>query len=339
MSAPVDRWKLGLFVVLALAVLLGGLTWLGMARLQRRMHTAYAFFDEPLVGLEPGSSVRFRGVPIGVVAGITLAPDGKHLAVRTSLFDDELAALGPDHGVFDPDGTVRPELRAQVVTSFLTQKSFVLVDFAAPFEARRQVLPFAAPANTIPTVSNTYRDLEAGMRELLRELPLLLQTTRDLMQKTQQQLTEFDLPGLGRRADEVLAEAERTLRNVDQLEVVAQTTASMRSLQALADAWRAPDGPVQTLAKDLSGVAAELRRSIAAADAAGTAEEVRAATRGLGDAGSSVAALAQDLRSELPSLRSALASIERLAALLERDPGALLHGRAQPASPLTGRDR
>ena len=132
MSAPVDRWKLGLFVLTGFGALVGSLTFAGMAQLQRPSKEAFAYFDEPVVGLEPGSSVRFRGVPIGVVDDITLASNKKHLQVRMALYDDKLVKLGLEVDELGPDKAFPSDLRAQLVTQYITQMSFVLVDFVVP---------------------------------------------------------------------------------------------------------------------------------------------------------------------------------------------------------------
>ncbi|MEO6594653.1 MAG: MlaD family protein, partial [Planctomycetota bacterium] len=94
MTAPANRWKLGLFVVGGSAAMLTGLTWLGMRQLRRAYHTSYAYFDEALTGLEEGSPVKFRGVPIGVVQEIHVASDKKHLYVQAALYDAYLRDLG-----------------------------------------------------------------------------------------------------------------------------------------------------------------------------------------------------------------------------------------------------
>lgn len=334
MSAPVDRWKLGLFVVVAIAVLLGAMTWLGMARLQRKTHEAYAFFDEPLVGLEEGSPVRFRGVPIGVVAGITVAPDKKHLAVRTALYDDKLIAIGLDPARLDAGETLPADMRAQVVTSMLTQTSFLLVDFFPAATTPVQRLPFPVPAATIPTVPNTFRNIEEGLRDLLRDLPALMRETSDLVAQARNDLAVLNLPLLGQRAASALQAADETLRNLDRLEAMQAATRSLGSVEALVEEWRAEEGPVRQLGRELGAVATELRQAIAAADAAGTAAGLRGAGAEVGSAGREIAALTQEVRAELPALRAALSAVERLAGLLERDPGALLHGRGTPSSPL-----
>ena len=78
---------------------------------------------------------------------------------------------------------------------------------------------------------------------------------------------------------------------------------------------------------ELRGLADSLRREVANARLGETTGSVRDATAAVGQLGA-------DVRSELAQLRATLAAVERLAAMLERDPGALLHGRTAPRSPL-----
>jgi hypothetical protein len=124
------------------------------------------------------------------------------------------------------------------------------------------------------------------------------------------------------------------VRDLEEMPVVKSASAAFREVEALAKAWRDDNGPVRGTLRELENVAVELRQAIAAADAAGTGASLRAAGDGAAAAGTAIADLTRDLRGELQHLRRALAAIERFADLLERDPGALLHGRAPAASPL-----
>ncbi len=334
MSAPVDRWKLGLFVVAGSGLVLSGLTWLGMLRLQRPTHAAYAYFDEPLPGLEPGSSVKFRGVPIGVVEDITLAGDKKHLQVLAALYDDKLAKLGLDPSKLGPECLFPADLRAQIVTSYLTQTSYVLVDFYDGGPEGEAPLPFTAPKNTIKTVRSTFRSLEGGLRDILRELPEITAAARELLQQARNDLKAANVPQLARRTDEVLRTAEAKVRGIEDLAVVKAANLAFTEVGELAAAWRDENGPVRAVQRDLQQLAGELRTAVAAADVAATSRSLRAAGEGAATAGNAIAALSHDLRGDLQHLRSALAAVERFAELLERDPGALLRGRTPAASPL-----
>ena len=120
MSAPASRWKRGLFVVVGAAVGLGGVAFLGARELRRSTHTAYAYFDEALTGLEEGSSVRFRGVTVGRVERIRFAADKKHLEVQASLYDDYVRDLGLDATQLGAGNPLMQNLRAQVVMSWVT---------------------------------------------------------------------------------------------------------------------------------------------------------------------------------------------------------------------------
>jgi hypothetical protein len=334
MSAPANRWKLGLFVVVGTAALFTGLTWIGMARLQRATHEAFLYLDEPVLGLEPGSPAKFRGVPIGVVAGLRLAPDRRHLEVRLRLFDDALIGLGLDPASFDPDHEMPPGLHGQIVTSYLTQTSFVLMDYFLIAPEHEQRLPFTPPPNTVRAVRSTFRNVEEGLRDFLRELPGMTAEASKLLRQAREAVESSRIPELSKRADDVLAAAERKVRDLDQIPVVQAATGAFREVEALTKAWRDDKGPVQTLLVELRQLSTDLRTAIGASNLPATAKSLRDAGDASTTAGQNLGVLASDLRGELPYLRSALAAIERLVDLLQRDPSALLHGRTPSDSPL-----
>ena len=70
MTATANNWKLGLFIVTGIAVVLSTAAWIGVDRLRQDYRIWYAYFDESVDGLEVGSPVKFLGVPIGEVVEI-----------------------------------------------------------------------------------------------------------------------------------------------------------------------------------------------------------------------------------------------------------------------------
>ena len=98
-------------------------------------------------------------------------------------------------------------------------------------------------------------------------------------------------------------------------------------VRAAAASVRDDQSPIGTMLAELRGLADTLRREVANAKLGETTGSVREATAAVGQLGA-------DVRGELAQLRATLAAVERLAALLERDPGALLHGHTAPRSPL-----
>src|SRR5215475_6018034 len=62
--------RLGVFVFAALALLVGALFLLGGRSLFEPTYTFETYFNDSVAGLEIGSPVRFRGVPLGQVTEI-----------------------------------------------------------------------------------------------------------------------------------------------------------------------------------------------------------------------------------------------------------------------------
>ncbi len=327
MTAPANRWKLGLFVVAGCATTMTGLTWLGMSQLKRAYHTAYAYFDEALTGLAEGSPVKFRGVPIGVVQDISLADDRKQLKAKLSLYDKHLKKLGFDVATLEGECPLPANLRAQVVMSWVTSTSFIQVDFFPDPPSGPQQFPFEVDLNTLRTVPSTAKGLEDASREVLRELPLMAISAREVLEMLRSDLQAARIPELSGGLRTLLHGLESELAVLHEQGTVAAVTAALTSVQATASALRDDSGPLASTLRELQGLSAALRTQIEAARLADTTGSVRGAAGAL-------AAVGDDLRGELPRLRSALAAVERLAALLERDPGALLHGRGDVQRPL-----
>ena len=156
MSLSANPWKLGLFVLAGSAAFFGGIAWLAIARLQTSNHVAHAYFDEALTGLEEGSPVRFRGVLIGTVAEITVAPDKRHLKVTAALHDKAMIHLGLDPTRLDTKDPFPPGLRARVESSAITSASFLQVDYFPDEEVKDPgSLPFPVEPNTMATVPSS----------------------------------------------------------------------------------------------------------------------------------------------------------------------------------------
>ena len=57
--------------------------WLGMVQYFQEGRKYVAFFDESVQGLQKDSAVKYRGVDIGRVEDIRVAPDGRRCSDRT----------------------------------------------------------------------------------------------------------------------------------------------------------------------------------------------------------------------------------------------------------------
>ncbi len=85
MTSQAKKLKIGLFVIASMFLAIVILVWLGASRFFEETKTVAAYFSESVQGLEADSPVKFRGVPVGRVSAIRLAPDGRLIEVIMSL--------------------------------------------------------------------------------------------------------------------------------------------------------------------------------------------------------------------------------------------------------------
>lgn len=97
MSSQVEKFKIGLFVVASILLAVTIIIWLGYVRYLEDSKTVVAYFSESVQGLEADSPVKFKGVRVGRVKAIRMAPDGLHIEVLMSL--DRKFKLSEDLGV------------------------------------------------------------------------------------------------------------------------------------------------------------------------------------------------------------------------------------------------
>jgi len=265
------------------------------------------FFDESVQGLDVGAPVKIRGVTIGHVSRITIAPDHRHVEVHADIYQEALERLGlrsPGSKVAPEEPLAPPGVRKQVVSTGITGNKFLELNYFDPRVAPAKELPFETPWNTIPAAPSTLKSLEEGVFELMDRLPPVLAELRALLVTTRRTLEELDAPALVRRTESLMDQGGSLLEELEGL------------------------------ARDLRGElqAAELARTAAAVrEAASAAGE---AARSTGEAAGRAGALAREagrlpalLAADLLQLRETLEAMETLARLVERDPGVLLRGR------------
>lgn len=90
MASARVNFSVGLFMTAGLALATLAVIWLGMTSFLRKGELYVTYFDESVQGLGVDSPVKFRGVPVGRVQAIRIAPDYQLIEV-VILIDDEHA--------------------------------------------------------------------------------------------------------------------------------------------------------------------------------------------------------------------------------------------------------
>jgi paraquat-inducible protein B len=293
-TTATNHWKLGLFVVTAAATLVGVAFWVGAHRFERESFQAVSYFDESVQGLDVGSPVKWRGVTIGTVRDIAVAPDGRHVQVTSDIFVDAMQRLGlalPKRG----QAFIDPNLRVQLASAGITGIRFLQTDFFDPVRHPPPQLPFEPPWNYIPSTPSTLKSVEDLSVEILNKLPAVEE-----------------------QIGETLADARRTLASVETLTTMLQSD----------------DGAFHGLLVQLRSTATRLEGALEDARLGSTTASLRATSGQVGDAAAGVTEVRAELTSSLVALRETLEAVRALADSIERDPSALVRGpRADGPTP------
>jgi phospholipid/cholesterol/gamma-HCH transport system substrate-binding protein len=79
-----NRWKLGIFIIVGVSLILGGILFFGVSQFLVPKVTIMTIFRDSVDGLQIGSPVKYSGVNIGSVSKILIRSDG-YVTVKMDL--------------------------------------------------------------------------------------------------------------------------------------------------------------------------------------------------------------------------------------------------------------
>jgi phospholipid/cholesterol/gamma-HCH transport system substrate-binding protein len=305
------HYRLGLFVVMTLAILAVALFLLGGRKLFQPTFTFETYFDESVSGLEIGAPVRFRGVPLGQVSEILTSaatyeqdvPLGQRreyvvVRARINFSADEVRQMERNVG-----DMIRKGLRAQTKLAGLTGQQYLAIDFLDPgsapplaFEWKPKHIYLPSAPNLAGQIIEKAQTFLAGLNEA--DVQALSRNLNTLVVDLDRKVNEVPAAELAASAQAVLHDARSTFGRIDRLLAdghIEQTLRNLDSASARIDSLLADGGDVDRLVKDIDQAAQR-------ADAL------------LGDNQYDVRAIVQDLRTTSANLRTLSDSVKRYPA-------------------------
>lgn len=156
MASLKTKFSVGLFLIVGMAVVVTAVIWLGMSHYLEKGRLLAAYFDESVQGLDKDSPVKYRGVYIGRVHSIGVAPDGRLIEV-VLLIESEFQS---EHNTRD----VVAKLKSVGITGLmfieLEQLGDKPPDVAPPFA-------FDSPYPVIPTRASEIDKLFKGIDDII----------------------------------------------------------------------------------------------------------------------------------------------------------------------------
>lgn len=315
MQKKISPALIGLFVVVGVALSIGAVALLGSGALFRDTTSFVLLFPGSVDGLEIGAPVKFRGVTIGAVTDVRLALDDAQrsearLPVFIEIDNKKLRSKGGGSGRTDASSVrelVTLGLRAQLRTrSLLTGLLFVQLDLRPDMPARF-ILEENSKYAEIPTIPAPFDQAQSAVERILARLD------------------RTNIDGMVARATEAIEHIDHLVNDPSlkaAIESLPQTLASVDSAAAR----------IRELSDNLDRRSAPLIASTRETAEAATAalQQARMTLQSVGMLTDPASPLATQLDMALAEFIDATRSVKRLADYLERNPGAVLRGRAAP---------
>lgn len=360
MTRHANTTVIGAFVIGAIALIVGAVMAFGTGQLFNERIIVVAVFEGSVTGLQVGSPVEFRGVPVGTVKTIKALYDPEKtsfvIPVYMSLEEDSITNIRADVPQAPPQEEIRKMieagLRAQLdIRSLVTGQKFVALEFHP--ETPGTVAGIDTSIPEIPSIASRLQrvtsmfdklDVDALASKAVETLDGIsavvnspeIVTTLESLDATARNANRLVLQ-LGEDTGQISRSAVATLEQTRQTVMAAEaalteTLADISRLSSSTDARL--EQVAEKLDKTLSAVqtlAANIDRNVQPlSDAAATTmsqakSTLRTAEELIGEDSNT----RYNLDATLAELAAAARSVRLMADYLEQNPDALLKGKSQ----------
>lgn len=201
LKRQVPRFVVGLFTLLGFLLALVAIIWIGASHYFEKGRTYLTFFDESVQGLQRDSSVKYRGVDVGRVVDIRVAPDNRLIMVvmRIDMKDD-----------------LTKRLAAQLQLAGITGIVFVNLDLQRPEDRER------TPKITFPTEYPVIPSRPSEISRLLQSVDVVVSKfgeidTRGVLDQVKATAAQIEIFFRGERMNEILKKVEATVGNLQSI--------------------------------------------------------------------------------------------------------------------------
>lgn len=314
-----NAFIVGVFVLVGLGLAIFTVIWLGMSNYLEEGQKYVAYFNESVQGLDRDSAVKYRGVSIGKVQSVGVAPDGVLIEVIMNMNTE----LKPD------------ELVGQLKTVGITGIMFIELDrYSAKEVVFTPEADFDPPHPVIPTKASDIKVFMEGVDEVLQQIRALdaqgISTRlKASLDKFNRLITQTEIDAISADIKKISSGLERALRPEQWKTILASAERSGKSLEkTLKNANQTIvrlDKAIAKNEKPVTRAFAELSRS------ADQVEKLLAeGTRFLKNSDGRFADIQRYLIATLQNLEKASQSLTGFVELISDRPSRLIFGEPVP---------
>jgi len=303
--------RLGLFLVIAIVVILAtGLLFIQRMR-SREVIKLVTYTEENVAGLDISSPVRYRGVVLGRVSNLQVEPGGRTIEIEFELFTDRLTTVGANVTRIQElaRSGVLEKLRAQVVGNPVTGEAYLFLDMREN-PPPPMTLGFTPSRPYIPSMPTPMSEIRDRLPEVLERVGSTMQVLMEIVARMPDSLDRADR--FFSNIERIVGESELPTLSADSRKFFSTTSAQIEAIASNLDGLVGEEGT-------LSKFASEARSAIEAAD-------LPASGRATRDAMDETSLAAQDLRRSLPAMRESLEQLREVARQLQQQPESVVYG-------------
>ncbi|WP_144299679.1 MlaD family protein [Elioraea rosea] len=265
MESKTIYFRVGVVILSGLAMLAALIVWVGSDAFRSAGRPFETYFAESVQGLEVGSPVRFRGVPIGRVTQISMAaaeygqdvsqisvlsnPAYRFVVVRFEVFTDRIAA----REIAEVRQMVQGGLRMRMASQGITGVLYLEADFVDPIRFAALPVPWESRYPYIPAVPSTLAQFQSAAERVMARLEAA------------------DLPKLVEQANTLVEALATSVTSGDAYRMLVEAGDLLAQLRTSAS----------TLSPEANGVLADLRTTLESLRTILESREMRATTSGL----------------------------------------------------------
>ncbi|MBN1474994.1 MAG: MCE family protein [Syntrophaceae bacterium] len=217
MAGRTSKFLIGIFVITGTVLAAVIIIWVGASDFFRKGSIYVTYFDESVQGLQADSTVKYRGVEVGKVKSIKVAPDDRLIEVAMKI---ELSSDLQNH------------TEAQLRTTGITGIVFIELDQVRPGEkSSSPKITFQTSYPVIPSRRSEISRLLEDTNEIMKSIKAVdFKGLSDQLKSTTLAVENFIG---GKQTNSVMSNLESTTANIDKAMEGLRVT--MENLQSFSE--------------------------------------------------------------------------------------------------------
>ncbi len=341
-------FKIGIFVISAVVIGIIGVVVLGVGTIFQKKSIVETYIDESVQGLDVGSPVKFRGVPVGRVEQISLtsaeyATRREYVLVRVSISSNILPFPVNDPRSPQLKQALDRGFRIRIAPQGLTGVAYLEADYLEPERNPPLEIDWQPEYPYIPSTRSRITQLSEAVERILRnfsdiDIAQLSQTIDKSIVAITKLAENANLDKIGAQANALLSELRQTNRQINTLVSNPELKTAVADVSASAGRTRQiierAEKPINQMLTDLPQATESLNRLVkrldsAASDLPQTSSELRQTIQRMNRL---LANQQRDIEKTMDNLRAVSENMKEITDNSKNYPSQVLFGAPPPPS-------